>query len=253
LTSFRSEICMGVPCLSLGGASVASRVALAPVATRVQLPREALRVVFFSDNSGWNAGFVRSSKVGSMPLEVALPARANTESHQANGNALWYLVKTNWPATTVRRPDYAGVGGDVWPLDAISDRKARAVHERLMAGRSDLDLGGTFHLLCLDRLRAEEYWEEAKRHRGEVWLLELAPGAGATEAYAGFDLGFPSGGGSIVESELITQGRMGPLLNRWGLFDSEEDAMSYLANRTDDQDLEDASAVELLAVRVLRR
>ncbi len=163
----------------------------------------------------------------------------------------WYLVKRNWPLTSAAQPSFAGVGGDVWPLEGASDASGRAIHQKLMASRCPIEIGTSTELLCASLPLAEAYCDEAERH-GETWLLELRSGRTSTEPVDGFDLGFPSGGGSLVESERITQGRPGPSLNKWGLFDSKADALAYLGERDGFDELEEAADVELLAVRVLR-
>lgn len=164
----------------------------------------------------------------------------------------WYLVKRNWPQTSAICPEFAGVGGDIWPLDGVLDAMATRVHHALMKSRCHLQVGQGVELLCADRSQADAYFRETDRLAGGAWLLELTSGADANEPVDGFDIALPSGGGSLVESELITQGRAGASLNRWGLIESKEEAMKYMAARAETDDLEEGIGLELLAVRVLR-
>lgn len=166
--------------------------------------------------------------------------------------ACWYLVKRNWPQTAAKQPDYAGVGGDVWPLDGVPDAEARRVHDGLMASRAHVEVGQCTERLCLQRHMAEAYHAEAERRGAGVWLLELTAGNDVDDIVVGFDLGFPAGGTSLVESELITQGRAGPPLNRWGLINSRAEAVAYMTERAEHEELEEAAGIEVLAVRVLR-
>lgn len=165
----------------------------------------------------------------------------------------WYLVKKNWPQTLARQPGFAGVGGDVWPLDAIQDRDALAIHSSMMASRRPIDLGERSELLCADRSVAMAYCDEVLRHYGDAWLIELQAETASDESMDGFDLGFPSGGFSVLESELITQGLAGPLLNKWGLIQTRSDLHSYMSDRASNEDLEHVDGIDPLVIRVLRR
>jgi len=121
-----------------------------------------------------------------------------------------------------------------------------------MATRQHLVVGQATELLCTVRSVAEAYLVEAKRHGGGLWLLEVTPAETACDEVHGFDLGLPSGGFSVVESELIIQELAGPRLNQWGLIDDRDEAFAYLAERTRDSALEDTEGIEVLAVKVLR-
>jgi hypothetical protein len=162
----------------------------------------------------------------------------------------WYLIKRNWPQTANRCPNFAGVGGDVWPLDALEDKNATAVHAAMMASRTHAKVGHGEEALCVRRPVADQYWAEAEKNYGDLWLLKVAVDMNDLDARAGFDLGFPSGGFSVVETELIIQGLPGPALNDWGLIDNKEDALMYMTQRHSNKDLEQVDGLEILAVRV---
>lgn len=165
----------------------------------------------------------------------------------------WYMVKRNWPQTVSRSPRFAGVGGDVWPLDALADKGAKAMHATMMASRKHVVAGSCEELVCVDLSVAEAYWVEAETRLGDVWLLEVAAAASGIDVVTGFDLGFLSGGFSLVETELIVQSLPGPLLNDWGLIGQVTDALAYLAHRVANEELEQLDRIEPLAVRVVRR
>lgn len=165
----------------------------------------------------------------------------------------WYLVKRNWPQSTTKCPKFAGVGGDVWPLDTLADRNAQSIHAAVMASRKHVAVNSHQELLCIDRSAAEAYWAETVKHTGNAWLLEVAAAKPGLDAGAGIDLGFPAGGFSLVETELIMQERPGPPLNDWGLIDNLTDALAYVDYRMGDEELEELAGVIPLAICIVRQ
>jgi hypothetical protein len=168
-------------------------------------------------------------------------------------NGRWYLVKRNWPQTAVKSSSYAGVGGDVWPLDALEDQNAQATHAAMMASRKPVAVGDLEELLCVQLPVAEAYFVEVQKHFGDAWLLEVTNGTPGVDAETGIDLGFPSGGFSLVETELIIQGLPGPRLSKWGLVDELTEALAYMDQRTANEELEQLHGVAPLAIRVVRK
>jgi hypothetical protein len=168
----------------------------------------------------------------------------------------WYLVKRNWSQTPSRCPNYGGIGGDVWPLDPqcgmVQQAEEKAVHSHVMAKLQQLIISGQAELVCLDRALAEEYWGIVNSRTPDGWLLEVSLASDAVPTQGGIDIGFPSGGFSLVESELITQGRRGPDLNSWGLIANTSEAEEYMAQRESDEELEHLSRITLLSVSILR-
>jgi hypothetical protein len=155
----------------------------------------------------------------------------------------WYIVKRNWPQTVTRSPKFAGVGGDIWPLDGLADRNAQSIHAATMTSRKHVAAGDYEELLCAQLSVAEAYWAEAQKRFGDAWLLEVTAARPGVDAEAGIDLGFPSGGFSLVETELITQGLPGPRLNEWGLIDELTEALAYTDYRTRNEALEQLDGV----------
>lgn len=164
----------------------------------------------------------------------------------------WYIVKTNWAQIETRCRAYAGIGGDVWPLASIDSSEAKVIQSVFERSREPVGVGASEELLCAKLSTAEDYWKEAQRHLKNVWLLEVRDDLGPDPKRDGFDIGFASGGFSIVESELINQGMSGPRLNHWGLVDSLDEACGYLASRKEKPELEDAQDLLVLSIRVLR-
>jgi hypothetical protein len=168
-------------------------------------------------------------------------------------NVRWYLVKRNWPQTAAKSSSFAGVGGDIWPLDALEDPNAQATHAAMMASRKPISVGDFEELLCVQLSVAEAYLVEVQKHFGDGWLLEVTNATNGIDAEAGIDLGFPSGGVSLVETELIIQGLSGPRLSKWGLIDELTEALAYMDQRTANEDLEQLDGVAPLAIRVVRK
>jgi hypothetical protein len=168
-------------------------------------------------------------------------------------NDPWYIVKQNWPATVSRHATFAGVGGDTWPLDKFTDQQSKSVHAEMMASRQHLQIGPYEEFLCVESFIANRYWIEADKRQNGAWLLELSIATPNLGADAGIDIGFSSGGFSVVESELITQSLPGPRLNEWGLIGAFSDAATYLIDRNSTKGVEQIDGISLIAIKVLRR
>ena len=165
----------------------------------------------------------------------------------------WYLVKQNWPQTAARCPSYAGLGGNVWPLDEARDAAASAVHARMLGARWHVPLGVHEELLCTDLGVAEEYFKAASERLQNVWLLRVTAAEQGQPDPTGFDAGFASGGFSVVETELITQALDGPKRNDHGLFSTMDDVTRYMAAREENEDLEQLDGIRPVSIRILRQ
>src|SRR5947207_2588264 len=164
----------------------------------------------------------------------------------------WYLVKRNWPQTKAKHPFplYAGLGGEVWPFDPFNpaiDKELKDLHTRLERSRTIVDFGSHTGFVCTDRIIADEYFVAVKSHYDEAWLLQLTlPDIGSTQI-SGLDIGDPSGGYSIIESELITEGMTGPSLNQWGLIQTLPEALALLEMRKNNDKLEQMDEMTIVA------
>lgn len=163
----------------------------------------------------------------------------------------WYLVKTNWPATVERCPRFAGLGGDVWPLDSARG-DARAVHDEMMRSREFVP--GANALVCPSRDLASRYYEQvARSFPGVPWLLQIfAMSPRRVPGLDGYDLGSPDGGYSIIESEILTQQRSGAVLTEHGLFPSELALDSFLRSRSPIPGLEDIDSMTRVGIKILQ-
>lgn len=170
----------------------------------------------------------------------------------------WYLVKENWAAGSAKVPDYAGVGGDIWPLmDADADAH-RELHRRVFEGRTPMSFECSVDMVVTSFDDAVAYFEACRASRarhsvqpGSLQLLRLSlPGSVEDTNYLGFDVGRTSGGYSLIESEVIVAGRA-TVLNQVGLFASVEEADHYLDGRTD-PNLEELGTLQIIGVERLR-
>jgi len=162
----------------------------------------------------------------------------------------WYIVKRNWPQTAASFPEYAGFGGEVWPLDEHESVEARQMHASFMESREHVDVGDSSVSVCTNLAMARRYAnlaEELLGSRGRVWLLRV--GLEDDDAGDGFDIGSPSGGYSVVETEIIHGRREGDL-GDFGLFGSRKAAQEYLAARADPA-LEDMDSAHVFQIEVL--
>ena len=121
-----------------------------------------------------------------------------------------------------------------------------------MASREYVVVGDYEELLCVQLSTAEAYWTEVEKRFGNAWLLDVTSTTHGAGRDSGIDLGFPWGGFSLLETELIIQGLPGPPLNKWGLIDQRADALAFMEQRTINEALEQLDGVESLAVRVVR-
>lgn len=169
----------------------------------------------------------------------------------------WYLVKRNWPQVKTRLPLYAGLGGEVWPFDfgfnfdTAKKNQLQDLHARMERSEKTVKFGSQPTGICTDANIAKEYYMAVKETCGEAWLLEVAhPDVSFSHIY-GFDIGLPSGGFSVVETELITQGLPGPKLNEWGLIQKLSEAVEYLEARNGNEKLEQLDQIMIVSIRVL--
>lgn len=175
----------------------------------------------------------------------------------------WFLVKGNWPKSAPKfpvrnpRPLYAGLGGNVWPFDSDFDfdkdtkDELQDLHARMDRSRVNVDFGGPFlPSICADVAIAEEYFAAVKKHCGGAWLLRVALPQAESTNIAGYDIGFVTGGFSVVETELITQGLPGPLLNDWGLIEVFPEAQAYFETRKKNEELEQFEMAEISVVSI---
>lgn len=124
---------------------------------------------------------------------------------------MWYIVKQNWPITEKRVAEvkqnarYCGLGGDIWPLDEIDDSSAKTIHEALIKKRGFIDLANGYSFLaCIDLELAKQYFYVANSIFPNCMLLGLEEPEKIVSVN-GYDYGNPSGGYSIIESELIIE------------------------------------------------
>ena len=174
----------------------------------------------------------------------------------------WYLVKRNWPHSQSINPFplYAGLGGEVWPfdVDGTTDKQLSDLHDRKEKSEVFIDFGFFplgVHSVCTDIAIAEEYFAAVKKHRGEAWLLKVALSHIGLSPISGLDIGNPSGGFSVIETELITQGIPGPKLNEWGLIQTLPEALEYLETRKNNENLEqfEKQEITIVSITVLQR
>jgi hypothetical protein len=180
----------------------------------------------------------------------------------------WYLVKGDWPKSGPKfpaknpRPLYAGLGGQIWPFgfgfdfDKATKNELQDLHTRMERSRVFVDFGGAFpNAICADTAIAEEYFTAAKRHCGGAWLLQVALPRAESSQIAGYDIGFVTGGFSVVETELIAQGLPGPSLNEWGLIQTLPEAQMYFESRKENEMLEqfEAGEITIVSITVVQR
>ena len=165
----------------------------------------------------------------------------------------WFLVKTNWPATKTRVARYAGLGGDVWPFDSdgTTEKRLRDLHSRMEHSRTIVDVGVDTAFVCTSSSIAQEYFGATKEHFDEAWLLRASLPGDASSEVAGFDIGFASGGYSVIEQELITERRDGPSLNPWGLIKTLPEALAYFDERRANPVLEHVKEITIIGIEIL--
>ena len=161
----------------------------------------------------------------------------------------WYIVKTNWDSTEQRFPGYLGLGGDVWPLDnRRAEPSCEAIHSKLMNNRAYVALGGHEELVCTDLSLAQAYADVARTVlKARVLLLRVGLAASGDDSWHGIDIGTPSGGFSLVETNVINRGR-GERLNQWGLFQSVSQMRDFLEKHEGEIEDGDFATVRLQVV-----
>jgi hypothetical protein len=178
----------------------------------------------------------------------------------------WYLVKGGWPKNgpkfPVKRPCplYAGLGGQVWPFDSGfnfdkgAKNELQNLHTRMERSRVFVDFR-PYVSVCPDVVIAEEYFAAVKKHCGEAWLLQVSLPNTKLSEISGYDIGFPNGGYSVIETELITQGLPGPDLNEWGLIKTLPEALAYVEERKVNKELEQWSddEITIVSLKILSR
>jgi hypothetical protein len=169
----------------------------------------------------------------------------------------WYLVKRNWPQIKTRQPLYAGLGGEVWPFDfgynfdKTNKNKLQDLHARMEQSETNVDFGSHTRGVCTNANIAKEYFMAVKDHCGEAWLLQVTNAQISSSQIYGFDIGFPDGGFSVIETELITQSLPGPKLNEWGLIQTLPEAVAYIEARKNNEKLEQLDEIMIVSIRVL--
>ena len=87
-----------------------------------------------------------------------------------NNMSKWYIVKSNWPqinqfvgaSSMVKK--FAGLGGDIWPLDSLESSEARKKQSKIDNGRCYLDIGKSFQIYVVTNFAlSEEYFKIAKK------------------------------------------------------------------------------------------
>jgi hypothetical protein len=151
----------------------------------------------------------------------------------------WYIVKTNWDKIIEKCPLYGGLGGDVWPIESNSKNSLKELHRKILDSRTHVSFESSVELLCTNYKIAEEYYLSLKNLLNNVWFLEVSNINNLNSNIIGLDIGYYSGGYSIIESELIIQSMKGPSLNKWGLFYSLNDALEYSDMRSNNEELEE--------------
>ena len=180
----------------------------------------------------------------------------------------WHLVNGNWPKNAPKfpvknpRPLYAGLGGQVWPFDSGFDfdkaakNELQDLHSRMERSRVSVDFGGAHPMaICTDAAIATEYFAAAKKHCGGACLLKVALPKTESPQIAGYDIGDVTGGFSVVETELITQGLPGPRLNELGLIQTLPEAEAYFQTRKQNKVLEqfEAGEITIVSITVVQR
>lgn len=172
---------------------------------------------------------------------------------------MWYLVKKNWQPVEAIISEamlpktflYCGVGGDAWPLEGSPEPKASLVHECMMKTRTCIEFQpGLSGLVCCDYKVAQEYLAVANAVLGKCMLLGLEAEGSRSVGAKGYDFGSPTGGYSLIETEIIVQrseALMG-CLNSCGLFEDLDTLQSYLMTRNDDASAEDVNFCMALAI-----
>ncbi len=167
----------------------------------------------------------------------------------------WYLVKRNWPQIKAKFP-LRWPGGDVWPFDFGCDgatNKELDLHSRMERARTVLDFGSHSRFVCTDLVIAEEYFSAVKKSFGEAWLLKVTlPHIGSSQI-SGLDIGNPTGGYSVIEQGLITEGLAGPSLNKWGLIQTLPEALAYFEARKENENLEQMDEITIVSISVLSK
>ena len=163
--------------------------------------------------------------------------------------SIWFVVKENWKRTETHFPNYGGLGGDTWPLDASDSPRASEVIKRLAKAEKLASMGGFYEKVCMDARIASDYYEASIELSRNCWLLRIQ-GVDEQSDVDGYDVGHAFGGYSLLESEKLCEGNFSGL-NEFGLFSTIRSAEAFLSNR-DGEDLEDAGALLILGVKVLQ-
>jgi hypothetical protein len=177
----------------------------------------------------------------------------------SNDMSKWYIVKSNWSQVdqlihaSSGVEEFAGVGGNIWPLDTIDSGVARKMQSRYDKGRCYLDIGESqcMHVIT-DCELAVEYYELVRGEGLNPLLLELSI-AGADETVDGFDFGNPEGGFSIIETEILCRQNYSAInkyLNKHnGLFSSIEVMNDFLDSLDEGEQLDCYRAVGIKYLR----
>ena len=175
----------------------------------------------------------------------------------------WYLVKRNWePILQVLRSSvfsgkitqYIGVGGDVWPLDMNMDAEAKHIHERVMKSRKHIPVGEDLEAcVCVDLCLAQDYYSICASQLDNVMLLEAWQLADSGRKADGLDFGSPSGGYSVIETEIIMREDMTAceFLNSKGLFVDERSMATFVSRLEQAPDSEDLTAYNAFHIRII--
>lgn len=157
----------------------------------------------------------------------------------------WYLVRLSWPSTSALWPTYCGLGGDVWPLGEHGSAQAIAVHDGLMSSRRYVRVGDYEEAVCIDRDLAIGYAATATALGIAASVIECTE---SPDAFCeGFDIGNPTGGYSLIESEILVRDDAHRTLNSLGLFPSRGAAEQYLVFRRD-ENLEEADDLSIVGI-----
>lgn len=169
-------------------------------------------------------------------------------------SAWYYLVKTNWRPIEAACPLYAGLGGDVWPLDSAAP-DLRGVHDEMLRSRVWTPIGNSGAMLCQTRDIAVRYHDVAVRALPHgAWLLAVHPlPVPSNSPLDGYDIGHASGGYSVIESEILAVPGPRGVLNQFGLFPATDALDAFLTSRDPEAGLEELDDMPAVGIRILSK
>ncbi len=135
---------------------------------------------------------------------------------------------------------YIGLGGDIWPLDLYEDQQSVQL-QNAVENNSDYikTSDGDEVYVCINKSIADDYFQYAKTKGMNVILLEINNYEySLADHYDGIDYGDPTGGYSLIESELLMKENkqlVHDFLNDDGLFKDTKKINNFIKSFVEDK------------------